>query len=153
MVKEFFNDKGIRLVGYTGPKVKKMDFYIIAVDGTQKLNYPPDDGFDKDNNEPNGSYKMKVKLKRGVKIIRYGSEMGSFTAPKGSEYSLLALPWVQDSVEYHEYEVIADGITVVCQVWRGKVAPAFDSPGGAVQYKHEENIAAEIKHGKLRRIK
>lgn len=153
MLTRFYNDKGQELINYKGPKVKSSSFYKISPDGKQVLAYPENDGFDLTHKESNGSYKMHCTLKQGTRLIRYGSEMGSYTAPFGSQYCELGLPWEQDTIEFHEYIVIADEIYVKCIVLRGKVAPAFDSPGGAIQYIHPNSILLEIKKNKLRRIK
>lgn len=99
-----------------------------------------ENGFDVNNVEDNGKHIMEVCLPKGTHIIRYGSEMGRFTAPKGTPYDQLGLPYVKESVEFHEYIVIADSIKVLCKVNRGKVAPIFDSQGGGVQYQHFNTI-------------
>lgn len=99
-----------------------------------------DDGFDTRHIEENGEYLMEVVLPKDTLLIRYGSEMGRFTAPKGTAYESLALPYVKETVEFHEYRVIADSITVFCRVKRGRVAPMFDSEGGGIQYLHESKI-------------
>ena len=153
MLTRFYNDKGQELINYEGPTVKSESFYTITADGEKVLAYPENGGFDLTHKEPNGSYKMRCILKQGTHLIRYGSEMGSYTAPLGSQYCELGLPWEQQTAEYHEDIVIADEIHVKCIVLRGKVAPAFDSPGGAIQYIHPNSILLEIKKSKLRRIK
>lgn len=104
-------------------------------------------GFDKRHKESNGRYKMKVVLPKHTILIRYGPEAGSFTAPKGTPYEQLSLPYTKESVFYHEYEVIAESITVTaintgCIVTRGKAAPGFDYPGGGVQYLHPHSMIA-----------
>lgn len=45
-----------------------------------------------------------------------------------------------------------DGVQKKCMVQRGKVAPMFDSPGGAVQYKHYQSIAKELDDGVLMEV-
>ena len=69
-----------------------------------------------------------------------------------SNYDDLGLPYVKESVEYHVYKVVADGLRVKCMVFRGRVAPMFYSKGGAVQYKHEQSIAQEMFQGKLEEV-
>lgn len=98
------------------------------------------DGFDVRNIEENGEYIMEVELPKGTHLIRYGSEKGVFTAPKNTPYDCLGLPYKRETIEFHEYEVIADSIKVFCRAIRGKVAPMFDSAGGAVQYLHANSI-------------
>lgn len=153
MLTRFYNDKGQELKNYKGPTVKRPSFYKTLAGGVKVLDYPENDGFDLTHKEPNGFYEMLCTLKHGARLIRYGSEMGSYTAPHGSQYYQLGLPWEQDTIEFHEYIVTADEIHVKCVVRRGKVAPAFDSPGGAIQYIHPNSILLEIKQKKLGRIK
>lgn len=109
-------------------------------------------GFDTRNLEQNGKYKMKMKLPYGTEIIRYGNEMGNFTAPKGTRYEELALPYVKDTVEYNEYRVMADDIYIICIVDKGKVAPGFGSTGGAIQYRHPITIRESLRQGILERV-
>lgn len=111
-----------------------------------------DQGFDKRHKEANGEYLIEIELKKGVEILRYGTEGGNFTAPKGTPYEKLALPYLKESLEYNEYRVIADGLKVKCQVKQGVVAPSVDSPGGAVQYWHYEPIFLLVQKKALERI-
>lgn len=108
------------------------------------------DGFDKKNVEPNGQYKMMVELPMGTRLCRYGAKTGYFTAPCGTPFENLGLPWKEETVQYHEYEVIADGTTIKCIVTRGKVAEMFESPGGAIQYMHPHPLEKEVDEGILK---
>lgn len=58
------------------------------------------DGFDIFNIEKNGYYKIEVELPYGTIIIRYGNETGRFSAPKGTKYEELALPYVKETWSY-----------------------------------------------------
>ena len=87
-------------------------------------------------------------LPKGTMICRYGFPSGLFTAPKGSEYSQLALPYIETTIEYHEYKV-TEALTLDCIVTMGKVAPMFDSNGGAIQFMHRQSIALECEDGFL----
>lgn len=115
--------------------------------------YADEDGFDTRNVEDNGYYKIFINLTAGTKIIRYGNETGTFTAPEGTPYESLALPYIKESVEYNEYVVIADNLTVECKVQKGKVAPGFESKGGGIQYKHPVTIRESLKRRQLERIR
>lgn len=100
-------------------------------------------------------------LGKGAELVRYGSEMGHFTALSGTEFEQLGLPYTQDSVEFHRYKVLED-MPVKCiaviddeeqqrlsDVKTGKekpkdqyavegiTAPAFGTSGGAIQYYHD----------------
>lgn len=108
------------------------------------------DGFDKRNLLKNDKYKMEVELPYGTILIRYGSEVGKFTARKGTKYESLALPYMKDTVEYNEYKVIANGVKVICIVEKGKIAPGFDSDGGAVQFMHSVSIRESMKRSLYR---
>lgn len=109
-------------------------------------------GFDKRNVEINGKYKIEVELPYGTIIIRYGNSSGNFSAPKGTKYEDLALPYVKETVEYNEYRVIAEKIKVMCVVEKGKVAPGFGSNGGAIQYMHPISIKESIMKKLLERV-
>lgn len=70
-------------------------------------------------------------------------------------YEQLALPWDIRSVQYHEYEVVADGLNVALVVTKGIVGPqpGFGSDGGAIQFLHRCSILEEIEaRHTLRRI-
>lgn len=120
-------------------------------------------GFDKTNSESNGKYKMKVVLPKHTRLVRYGPENGKYTAPEGTEYEKLSLPYTKESVFYHEYEVKAESITVIAIgdysvikkhiVVKGKVAPGFDYPGGGVQYYHPYTMLESIRRKLIERIK
>ena len=83
-------------------------------------------------------------------LCRYGYSIGKLTTLKGTDYDKLGLPYLKETVEYHEYEVIADGISVRCFVCKGFVAKMFNSVGGAIQFLHSQPIADEIAQNKLK---
>ena len=150
-------------IGYI-PKLRKPEYGTGKVDafGRPEPNWnllidADDNGFDKKHKEPNGKNRMQVVLKKHTKLVRYGTEVGSFTAPYGTEYEKLSLPYVKESVFYHIYEVIADDVKVtvlqeVCEVERGKIAPGFDYPGGGIQYLHPYNMIKSINLKLLKEI-
>lgn len=117
--------------------------------------YTDEDGFDLRNIEANGLHKIDIRLAKGTRLCRYGNEAGRYTTYVGSAYEQLALPWDINSVQYHEYEVIADGLEVELVVTKGIVGPqeAFRSSGGAVQFLHKCSIRQEVEENRtLRRI-
>lgn len=83
-----------------------------------------DRGFNKHHVEPNGEYKMEVELPKGTRLIRYGHPGGWLTAPIGTPYELLGLPWKMETVEYHEYEATSDGV-VLCLLSLRIARPPF----------------------------
>lgn len=109
-------------------------------------------GFDKTNVESNGKYIIEIELPPGTIIIRYGRESGSYSAPQGSDYDKLAMPYIKETVPYNEYKVIANSVVVTCVVEKGKVAPGFDSEGGAIQYYHSISIFESVRKGMLERL-
>lgn len=111
-----------------------------------------EDGFDKTNREKNGKYIIEIELPQGTIIIRYGKESGKFTAPQGTDYEKLAMPYKKETVPYYEYKVIAKNLHVRCVVQKGRVAPGFDSGGGAIQYCHNMSIYESVKNGVLERL-
>lgn len=123
-----------------------------AVNWKLLSHYADKDGFDIRNVEKNGKYKNEIELPYGTIIIRYGNETGRFSAPKGTKYEDLALPYIKDTVEYNEYKVVAEVIKVRCIVNSGKVAPGFGSEGGAVQYLHPITIRQSVESKLLERI-
>lgn len=110
-------------------------------------------GFDKRNIEANGQYTISYVLPKDTVIIRFGSEHGQYTAPQNTRFEEVSLPYTIESVEYHEYRVIADGLHVQCIVDKGKAAPMFHQPGGGVQYRHQHSIRSLIRDAQLERIK
>ena len=110
-------------------------------------------GFDKEHREPNGLHRMLVELPVGTMLLRYGTPGGYYTAPKGTAYEELSLPFEKDSMEYNEYRVINRSLTVeVCQCERGRAAPLFDQPGGGIQYYHKQSVAELVRKNLLERI-
>lgn len=88
----------------------------------------------------------------GTRLCRYGDEIGYSTTLPNTSYEKLGLPYRKETVAYHEYMVIADGITVGCIVTRGRVAPAFNSSGGAIQFLHKRTILEELNSGRLKEV-
>lgn len=90
-----------------------------------------------------------VMLPKGKRLVRYGSSNGTFTTDKGTDYDMLSLPYIQESMEYHEY-VVSENDGIECIVEKGIVAEGFDSKGGAVQYHHLKSINNLLKEGVLK---
>lgn len=85
-------------------------------------------------------------LPKGITICRYGFSGGYFTTLRGEDYENLGLPYIKETIEYHEYKVSTD-LQVNCIVRKGMVAPKFNSPGGGVQFMHKQTIRLEIEDG------
>ncbi len=133
--------------------------YTKIVDGKRVPDWPEDDGvtidgygFDRNNTESNGDYKEEIELPKGTKICRYGGPTGYTTTLQNTSYDKLGLPYVKETIEYHEYEVVADGLVVKCVVIKGKTAKAFGSAGGAIQFVHLRTIRDELNIGSLKEL-
>lgn len=110
------------------------------------------DGFDKEFRPVEGSETYIIEdfiIPKGTTICRYGFPGGSFTTVKGSSYESLGLPYVVNTIEYHEY-IVSEDLRVDCRVVKGSVAPKFLSSGGAIQFKHKQSIFLECEDGYLK---
>lgn len=150
------NRFGMQLDEVSEPTVASDSYYMKTPNG--------DDIFDKYNHKKLKWGKSKYGfrqskyaeeyLKKGTIIIRYGGEEGYYAAPVGTSFGELALPYLIESLEYNEYEVMVDDTVPVdiigfstsesnsepmepIDVYRGIVAKqrAWPSePGGGTQY-------------------
>ena len=125
---ERFDDNGEELVDWIKFKTKYADQY----------------GFDMRKKSVEGIYCTEVILPHGTIIIRYGPESGKYTAPEGTSYDTLALPYERSTVEFHKYKVNTPLQVAYVKVRKGIVAPMFDSDGGAVQFYHFKNNIREL---------
>ena len=91
-------------------------------------------------------------IPKGTMLCRYCLPTGRFTTLKGTAYEKLGLPYVKETIEYHEYMVSLD-LMVDCFVTKGIVAPAFYSEGGAIQFMHRQSINLECQDGLLKEVK
>lgn len=77
-------------------------------------------------------------------IDRYGGTGGKFAAPFGTPYEMRSLPYFENVHAYHVYRVVTP-----IQVKTGKIAPAFNLPGGGIQYQLPMSIGKLIEKGYL----
>ena len=108
-------------------------------------------GFDKEYRPVYGSDEYIIEdyvIPKGTIICRYGFLGGLFTTIKGAEYENLGLPYVKETIEYHEFKVTED-LSVACRVIKGLVAPKFKSKGGAIQFMHRQPVRLECEDGYL----
>ena len=114
---------------------------------------------------------------KGSLIDRYGSTDGRYTSPivdgKPYTYEQRSLPFVEDSRQYHVYEVQYDSILEAINnisdarlrniylkrygksnfhFRKGKIAPAFNQTGGGIQYEYEFKISDLLKMKYLREV-
>ncbi len=133
LITKSFSDKGNVPNGNSTPKQTNLPSNIIAdaeaggysyydkfrnKDGS--WNWPKNLGFAEDP--------VKTTLPVGTRLDRYGKPDGSFLAPKGTPYEQRALAPGARAEKYYEYEVIKP-----LPVIQGKIAPAFEQPGGGIQ--------------------
>lgn len=126
------------------------DNNIPHINWTKENDVVDSDGFDKRKIiESLNSYVIKdYLLPKGTIICRYGFSGGLFTTEKGTSYETLGLPYIKETIEYHEYKVTED-LRVDCYVTKGIVAPMFSSDGGGIQFKHKQKIFLECEDGYL----
>ena len=96
--------------------------------------YPPQGGY---LLTPEGApVKMQVTLSPGMRVDRFGSELGGYLAPTGTPYGARGIPPQSldstgnpGSCNYSRYEVLQP-----IPVQSGPIAPALGQPGFGVQY-------------------
>lgn len=66
----------------------------------------------------------------------------------GVPYEQRALPYIENTNAYHQYEIIKpiDNVTI------SEIAPAFEQPGGGIQYELPNNIKQLLKDGYIKEI-
>ena len=153
-----------RLGGLTAVQFLNRWWVPSADSGQGDWDYPPDDGFAHDNQgRPLGA---PVVLHASDRIIldRFGNESGRFLSPAGAKFGQRAIPPSNlDTSDprypynYHLYRVAKD--VTVCA---GPAAPAFEQPGGGIQYATASsgvcptipsvNVAALVSNGTLVRL-
>lgn len=157
-------DVGFQLLGYrrTGSLTEQrfLSTYYDSVAASWR--YPPKNGYVL---RPDGTPVQYVTtLTPGKRIDRYGSEYGSFLAPKGSPYASRAIPPQSldsspaASCNYHVYQVKKS-----FAVHSGPIAAWFAQPGGGLQYQVDSallpgapgsvNVGWLITNGFLERLK
>lgn len=103
--------------------------------------YPPHHGFD--------GPALPNTMKPGTVIDRFGSGRGEFASPAGTPFEQRALPPSSVGQEYHRYVVrkpLPKGVK------EGFVAPAFEQPGGGVQFQFDLPIQWYVDHHYLEEI-
>lgn len=119
---------------------------------TGDIKWPKEDGFVLD--AAGNAIKETKKLKVGTILDRFGPNSGSFMSPMDSKGNPFA--WekrslaphsdkaANPSVEYHRYQVVKE-----FEVEAGEIAPAFEQPGGGIQYVTKRSIEELKKSGYL----
>ncbi|WP_414940915.1 TNT domain-containing protein [Amycolatopsis sp. cmx-11-51] len=127
---------GFQLIGYrrTGALAEQRFLDTYYDQAAASWRYPPKNGYVL---RPDGTpIQYVITLTPGKRIDRYGSEYGSFLAPKGSPYASRAIPPQSldsspgASCNYHAYRVAKS-----FAVHSGPIAAWFAQPGGGFQYQ------------------
>jgi hypothetical protein len=103
------------------------------------ISYPPNRGF---LLEP-----KRETLQPGTMLDRYGSESGRFVSPKDVPASARSLPPGVANSKLHTYQVLKP-----FDVYGGPAAPAFNQPGGGIQYELNRSVKDLIIEGYLKRV-
>ena len=130
-----------------GKRIKQID--VIADSSFQKadgsVNWGlvvngDEHGFDLGRLMENGEYVIRdFVIPKGTRIIRYGDNHGRFSAPYGTPYEKLSLPFLKETRPYHEY-VVNKACKIKCVVVKGYVAKGFSSEGGVIQFFHPDGV-------------
>ncbi len=140
-----------------GKRIKQLDIVADSafLNNEGQINWDlivdaDEQGFDLNALMENGEHVIRdYILPKGTRIIRYGGSQGNFTAPYGTPYEKLSLPYLKESRVYHEY-IVNKTCKVVCVVTKGYVAKGFYSEGGAIQFHHEKKISELLREKVLK---
>ena len=130
-----------------------------------KSKYADENGFDTRTKDSI----IKIVLPKDTIIIRYGLQTGRYTAPDGTDFENLSLPFTRESSPFFIYRVIKKDLDVYveekkdiksgksksavnCSVTKGLIAPYFDSEGGGIQYLHTKPIFKLLSECVIERI-
>lgn len=130
-----------KLFGATRPNTSEVEY-----PGPNSKYYKADGSPDWPTNYKDGfaGNPIKETLPVGTRVDRFGGPSGSFLAPEGTPYVQRSLPPSSLNEPYYSYRVVKP-----LPVESGPAAPAFDQPGGGIQYKTGASIETLIKDGYL----
>ena len=74
-----------------------------------------------------GTIKSGQTLDMGLVIDRYGNKFGKYTAPINTPYEQRALPYLENPLAYHKYEVIKPIHNVTCLLYTSSPGPSRPS--------------------------
>lgn len=131
---------GYRRTGWESVRRFLATYYDPAANGGQGgWRYPPDNGY---VIAPNGRpEEFTETLEPGRQIDRYGSEYGSFLAPRGLPYAERSIPpqsldgTPAAGCDYHAYQVLKP-----FEVHAGPIAPWFAQPGWGEQFQLDDTL-------------
>ena len=124
-----YNYRGEILTGE--PQLKSSYFGFTDDKGRLMVKWKTEDeycdknGFDKSYRPDSSTTDYVIKdfiIPKGTVICRYGSPRGRFSTYKGTDYDTLSLPYIRETIDYHEY-IVTTYLKVVCIVTKGITAP------------------------------
>lgn len=118
------------------------DELFLNKDGTINWGLAPNNG------RVPGSEIFDFSVKEGTFIDRYGPANGKYVSPYGVPYEQRALPYVQNNNAYHVYYVNED-----IYVTSSEISPAFNYPGGGIQYELPGTVDKMVEQGILTEVK
>jgi hypothetical protein len=99
--------------------------------------YPPHDGFDV---TPGAPPPHAVDLPQGYRFDRFGGTSGDFVSPEGTAFPARGIPPDSLNKPYHLYELIRPFDDLSGRPIVGRIAEAFEQPGGSVQFKLPKSV-------------
>ncbi len=114
-----------------------------------------DHGFDTSITSFDGTYKMRAEsvIEEGKEIERYGSNFGSYVTDIGTPYEELSLPEIPEDRPYHVFRFKAGFREAAkkagIRIWKGYIAPAWECPGGGIQYYFDDALGRDVSVFKL----
>ena len=135
-----------RLGGRTAVEFLNAWWLPAADSGQGGWDYPKDDGFAHDASGRPIAVPLVLPAGQNLMVDRFGNESGTFLSPAGTKFGQRAIPPSNLTVNdprypfnYHLYRVAKD-ITVCA----GPAAPAFEQPGGGVQYVQSSKVCPTL---------
>jgi hypothetical protein len=112
----------------------------------EQVEWPANQGFV--FNEANICNATHRWVEPGMELDRFGSKYGVFFGEKGTAYSGRSMRPVEGSINYTVYVVVERLPMIV-----GEIAPAFEQPGGGVQYIASRPVVDLINGGFIKEVK
>jgi hypothetical protein len=135
-----------RLGGLTAVQFLNAWWLPAADSGQGGWDYPKDDGFAHDAQGQPIAVPMVLPAGQNLMVDRFGNESGTFLSPAGAKFGQRAIPPANLNTNdprypynYHLYRVAKD--VTVCA---GPAAPAFEQPGGGMQYVTSSKVCPTL---------
>ncbi|GAA1971528.1 TNT domain-containing protein [Catenulispora subtropica] len=135
-----------RLGGLTAVQFLNAWWLPAADSGQGGWDYPKDDGFAHDALGQPIAVPMVLPAGQNLMVDRFGNESGTFLSPAGTKFGQRAIPPANLNTNdprypynYHLYRVAKD--VTVCA---GPAAPAFEQPGGGMQYVTSSKVCPTL---------